>query len=308
MSNAALVQHIHQAFSDANTPEGFEYARIGDVYWVNIVQRKTAELITDQIYSGFDTSFSVASGKAISEKTEREAFQFGFDIGDEPCQTERSDGFAVMPRSHQNAQVIARENALNEAIERYVWAKWWDNTEVSFKHETFKLSDLSKETFGLALDLLSELSKKLDIIGLHLITPHIANAPDKELLIYVAELKDGVITGGACGDIDDRQKTNLRAVSELFRHGMVLVQNPGLSNVSDKATFYEKRLFYFASKAGREKFYDRLNNTGSAAIILPQLAIDNEISHPKEKSFVAHRCLFENQPPFVGGALERMCL
>lgn len=308
MSNAALVQHIYQTFSGANTPEGFEYAKIGAVYWVNVVQRKTTELITDQIYSGFDTNFTVATNKAISEKVEREAFQFGFDNGDELCQSERSDGFAVMPRSHIDAHVIVRGNALNEAIERYVWAKWWDNKGISFKHETFKLSDLSKETFGPALDLLSELSKKIDIVSLHLIIPQIENASDKELLIYVAELKDGVITGGACGAVNDRQKTNLRAISELFRHGLVLVQNPGLSSASDKATFYETRLFYFASVAGYKKFYDRIRQLGTAAVTLPRLAIDSEISHPKEKSFVAYRCLFENQPPFVGGALDRMCL
>ncbi|MGE4234600.1 MAG: hypothetical protein AB7F43_14870 [Bacteriovoracia bacterium] len=308
MSNAALVNQIYQTFSGANIPEDFEYAKIGAVYWVNIVQSKTAELITDKIYSGFDTNFTIAASKAISEKTEREAFQFGFDVGDESCQSERSDGFAVMPRNHIQAQEVARENALNEAIERYVWAKWWDNKEVSFKHEILKLSDLSKDTFGPAIDLLNELSKKIDIINLHLIIPQIAGATDKELLIYVAELKDGVITGGACGAVNDRQKTNLRAISELFRHGLVLVQNPGLSKASEEATFYERRLFYFASIAGYKKFYDRINQLGTTAVTLPRLAIDFEISHPKEKSFVAYRCLFENQPPFIGGAIDRMCL
>lgn len=308
MSNAALIQHVYQTFSGANTPEGFEYAQIGAVYWVNLVQRKTTELITDQIYSGFDTNFSVATSKAISEKTEREAFQYGFDNGDKSCQSERSDGFAVMPRSQANAQVIACENALNEAIERYVWATWWDNKEVYFKHETFKLSDLSIDAFGPALDLLNELSKKIDIVNLHLITPQIANAADRELLIYVAELKNGVITGGACGNPNDRQKTNLRAISELFRHGLVLVQNPGVTSAGDAATFYEKRLFYFASTEGHKKFYDRINQLGTVAVTLPKLAIDTEISHPKDKNFVAYRCLFENQPPFVGGGLDRMCL
>jgi len=244
--------------------------------------------------------------QGVSEKVEREAFLSGYRRGLRSCLTERSDGFAAHPLTSVRAKNLAREAALNEALERFVWATWWDHEPVAYSVQTHEIAPGIEKEIGIAGGMLLELEKRLPMRRLNIIAPNFQfSTGGKEVLILVAETESGVITGGACGDRGDREKTLLRAAAELVRHALVLVQ--GKTRVGS-FSFYEKRLLYFASPEGREKFRKRLSVQGSETILLPELSIDEEVSHSGENSHVVYRCLFRDQPPFVGGALERMCL
>lgn len=300
MNLAHLITLIQNGVASGLVPESVEYSKIGDLYWVNVVQQSTDALISDRVFTGFDVDYATALSKAISEKIEREAFQAGLDQGVDSCQTKRSDGFAAYPRFLSNPETKVREAALNEAIERYVWATWWDDTEIKFDHQILDPSEL-----GLGSPLFEDLQAKLKINRLHLISPRFSRFSEKEALIFVAELENGVLTGGACGDRSDRQGTILRGMAELYRHGLVLVQN---KKMPAELSFYEQRLLFLASSKGLENFNQRLAIQGSKEVILPDFAFDEVIPHANSKTHLVHRCLFKNQPPFVGGDLERMCL
>jgi hypothetical protein len=73
-------------------------------------------------------------------------------------------------------------------------------------------------------------------------------------------------------------------------------------------SFYEKRLAFFGLGHGDQLVAKRLANPGTESVILPHLAIDETVEHSMSQDYFVHRCLFENQPPFVGGELERLCL
>jgi hypothetical protein len=304
MSLVSLLSNLSSAMNSGERPEALEYCQIGGQFWVNLIGKSTDEAISEKIASGFDKSYVVAVEKAISEKLERQAFLNGRDEGLTICQTERSDGFAALPKNIPNAIDLVRENALNEAIERFVWAKWWDDSSTHHLHQIIERHTYSA-FLGESEAFIEELAKNIEIQKLHLIMPHFISSEDKELLIFVLELKGGVITGGACGLKNDRQTTINRGMSELFRHGLVLVQNPV---GKDQQSFYEKRLRFFASTEGLKLFQERLQKTGSSIVELPKLRFDSTFSHPAEKTHIVHRCLFEGQPSFVGGSLERMCL
>jgi hypothetical protein len=300
-----LISTTKAAFGDDRVPEGVEYCKIGNLFWVNIVQERSKALISDMIFSGFDRSYLTALNKAISEKIEREAFQEGANIAHFACRTQRSDGFAAMPTFLEGSRNLVREAALNEAIERYVWATWWDEPEIAFEHEIIEDFQHRHFQLGEAADLFAALREKIEVTRLHIIKPRFSGFPGKELVIFVAELPDGVLTGGACGNLGDQSKTAVRAMSELFRHGLVLIQRKQNPKV---LSLYEKRLLYFASHAGLTTFRRRISQGGRRQIILPGLSIDEIIPHERSSTHHVHRCLFNHQPPFIGGAIERMCL
>lgn len=305
MNAAELIPIVRNGLLAGGPAEAVEVAQIRDVYWFSILAEARKSLISDRVFSGFDVRPEVAFSKAVSERIERMAFQSGFERGLRSCQTPRSDGFAAFPRCELGAEAKARSSALSEAIERFVWARWWDDTETAYEIETRSDWPVLENELGAAGSLLAELRSELDLVKLHVIRPAFSGAPGKELVILVAELANGVITGGACGEASERGSTYLRAACELFRHGLVLVQKRA---VEADLSFYERRLLYFASAEGLASFRRRIATNGNSHVQLPGLSIDEEISHDFSQSHVVRRCLFEGQPPFVGGALERMCL
>lgn len=299
-----MLDSLQSGFSNGNQPDSIEYCKIGNLYWVNIIGKDDGHAISDQIFSGFDSSYEIAFQKAISEKIEREAFKNGFSEKINECQTERSDGFAAFPKSHANSVSRARNIALEEAIERYVWASWWDNHLVKYSYQLVE-ENQSQALLGPAQAFIESLDQLLPIGKLHLIQPEFVGFDTKEVLIFVLEVNDGLITGGACGDKKNRASTIQRAISELYRHGLVLHQKP---TVGEQSSFYEDRLRLFASADGRNLFFKRLAVNGANLVLLPKLKFDRQIPHKAEKTHTVYRCLFEDQPPFVGGRLERMCL
>lgn len=252
-------------------------------------------IISQDVFTGHSFEKEVALLKALSERAERYTFTEGYNNGLESCQTERSDGFAASPLAMSQS---ARENALNEALERFVWANWWDNTHISFSIEQVEIAKNNSSYLG-------SIVSSLDIESLLLVKPDF-DFENKEVQIIFGKLKNGgYISGGACGDKNASENTFYRGMDELYRHGMAY-KNALVKNKNPK-TFYEQRLFYFASGLGNQLVEARLQKNGKDSIVVTKLKVDSEIptSFPEYK---VHRCLFENQPPFVGGVMERLCL
>ena len=116
----------------------------------------------------------------------------------------------------------------------------------------------------------------------------------------------GFLTGGACEDILNTDKAIIRSLSELIRH--TLGYNRFLNSNLKPQSFYEERLLFFARGEGNQIVNDRLKMKGTLQIKLPELEIDQPIESFYDSITYTHRCLFKNQPPFVGGVLERLCL
>jgi len=282
-------------------PKRIDLSKIGERYWcvVSDYDADFFSVINEDVTTGFSNEKETAVLKALSERAERKAFIQGFRYNLSACQTERSDGFAAMPSCIDRN--VVRQNALNEAIERYVWAYWWDHieiayekTEVDWDSQVIQNSAYLKEAF-----------LKLDLEKIFIIEPRVFKT-EKAVVILFAQVRDrGFISGGASSLRSNGQEIFLRAFDELFRHGFAYGRSFE-KNIHAKS-FYEKRLQFFASGLGNFIVEDRLNIAGTKEIVLPDLKIDSEVPSLLQ-GFNVHRCYFENQPPFVGGNLERLCL
>ena len=305
MSLKKLVQDLQRNSSQLKDIQSIEYSKIASFYWFNLIQNKENRLITDRTFTGFDVQPATALAKATSEYIERQSFSNGHKMGLKSCSTKRSDGFAAYPKlglCDRTSQVKARENALNEAIERYAWATWWDDLNISFEYSEFSLEGF-EAAYPVHGKIISEISSQKNIVKIHIIRPEFHNYDEHSLCIIVAEFYDGIVTGGACGKLEDQTNIMTRALSELLRHALVLIQN---KEKPDHLSLYEERLLYFGSPVGKQSFFERLTHVGSKKVVFPKLCIDEKI--PAIESHSVHRCLFKDQPPFIGGAIERMCL
>ncbi len=297
-----LAEKMIQAFrSKGNLPKNINVAKVADRYWVECHDVKSDSLMSDQSTTGFSKSPDVALMKALSERVEYQAFIEGHHKGLKSCSTERSDGFAAYPKLHEDALLKVRDAALSEAIERFVWSTWWDNEKIGFELNTLRLESVSAETLKYANQITSE----CQLAEFFIIRPKVQNLSDKTVIILIGHLKSGgFISGGACGS--DVNEVILRSLDELYRHGLAVVRLN--ENKIVPKSFYEKRLAFFGLGQGSELVAKRLAAQGAESIILPNLAIDEEIDHFMSDDYFVHRCLFENQPPFIGGKLERLCL
>ncbi len=306
MSFNEQLQHLIQELDARNMiPEHMDIAKVGKLHMVNFYNQVDSKMVASSVTTGMDQNLNIAALKALSEFMERSAFQEGFYNKNPFCQTERSDGFAAFPRLYPDHHDKARSNALNEAIERYVWATWWDNKNIAYEIESINSED--KNYWKDSIAVIEEINSLVGIKELKVIRPKFFGYDDRELLIVACETLDGgVITGGACGLKSNRDETILRAISELGRHALGVFKSQ-TENLKPNS-FYEKRLSYFMKEEGFSLYRDRLNQNGAEIIQLPNLEIDNEIKHEFLDLFYVHRCLFENQPPFIGGDLERLCI
>lgn len=305
MSVSSLISSIQSLKDKFQFIEKVEYSKISDFYWFNIIESLENRLISDRTFTGFDTSPNIAFSKAVSEFIERKSFQNGYEKKLSSCLTKRSDGFAAYPlmkNDQASAKTKVREKALAEAIERYVWATWWDNYEVKYDHLIFSLDEFSEIYISLS-QILREIDSEKSIKKIHLIEPQFENYEDYILKIIVVEFEEGLVTGGACGLKNEELNILARATSELLRHALVLMQN---KQKPTSLSFYEKRLLFFASFQGISKFYERIAQRGYQKIQLPRLIIDEQI--PSSNTHIVHRCLFQDQPPFINEIIERMCL
>ncbi len=265
---------------------------------ISTFDTQSAQFISESVSMGISRNSELAVKKGIVEYCERQAIQNATDPA--IFLTKRSDGFAAFPKINLVSQGHARQNALNEAVERYLWVKWWDDGDIFFK---FREQNLSSQT-------LDALKHDFNVQKVHEIV--VSDRSEKfALLILLAENSDGgYLTGGACECVESGENhlSNLeeRAFGELLRHLLAFnkIKNAPLSTLS----FYEQRLLGFASGRWAHKVKLRLNQCGESKIFLPNLVVDKEISHPNDDLICLYRCLFENQPVFMGGDVDRLCI
>ena len=275
---------------------------VGAYCFANVFDELNSEVISDSVSCGFDKDPATALMKGLSEFIESKAFHEGYKNGVPSCLTERSDGFAAYPTSEVDiCKIQAQKNAHHEAVERFVWAKWWDDESIGFDRRD--LDDLNlTESQNI---FCSEIQNNHSIEKIIAIYPHFEKTGTESLVIFIGFLKNGgVISGGACGE---NQTTTIdRALSELFRHGLSVKRiRQGLVKAS---TFYEKRLHHFSTAQGQTSVENRLSKIGTAKVILPKAQFDEEVAHSFSDLFYVHRYLFESQPEFIGGKLERFCI
>lgn len=305
MINAQIgLENLLKALkSRGQLPVNMDASKVGDRYWFVCHDENQSQIISESSTTGFSDDPSIALLKSLSERAERSAFRSGFSNKIESCMTERSDGFAAYPTFYDSAKTKARESALSEAIERYVWSTWWDNKNIAFKIESIT---------ALAADLkinpyVSLVKEQCHLEEIFVIKPEVKNLHEQSVIILFGRSRFGsFISGGASGKNLDLKNTMLRSIDELYRHGLAI--NKIRTTNAEPKTFYEKRLAYFGLGHGNQLIRERLESKGAESIVLPNLAVDKEIAHEIQDLFIVYRCLFENQPPFIGGALERLCL
>jgi hypothetical protein len=274
-------------------PTNIQFATWQNWTLVSCFAEDDSLFISEKVTMGIDRNPEVALMKGLTEFCERKISRDSLDVIAKL--TARSDGFAALPKQYELAHNRVQENALNEAIERYLWAKWWDDTSTKF----FMSDDF---TFANKEQLFVEFNLE-KISSIHILP----NNHNSSLLILIAKIKDGgYVTGGAAGNIQNKEETFARAFGELLRH-LIVVKEMLTSNYSP-SSFYEKRLYGFGNGAWNKIVEDRLAQNGINAILLPELIADREVEHLNIDFIILHRCLFNNQPTFMGGDLERLCI
>lgn len=300
--SSALLEKIDRL---ALVKPALEISHFGDLNFVSAFKDRPKGLMCNDACAGVDGDPELAITKALVEFYERAVFQEGILNGHPACGRIHSDGIAAFPIHIENALAQARENAYLEAVERYVWAHWWDDSDIGHKAnriEDFKTGYLSSN--GNSLD---EFRNFCDVEDFIVVEPFVKDPTLNVQLLFAKVRNFGFVSGGAAGRKSEESRTFGRGLSELIRHGIALKR--GIAQNISGSTFYEKRLMFFGLGRGNDLVVERLGKSGANKVDLPNLQIDQEIpSREFNKLVYVHRCLFENQPPFVDGELERLCL
>lgn len=300
--NPYLENIIVQLKSKNALPKKMEVASVSSYCFANMFDEISSDVISESVSCGFDKDPDLAILKGLSEFFENRAFREGYKAGLDSCQTERSDGFAAFP----NSKIVdykgeARKNAFQEAIERFVWASWWDDPSVGFDLLTTDEISLNPAQ----IKLVKNIQSKYGLKKILAIRPCFEKFASESLLIFIGFLNgDGVVSGGACGD--NIVSTVDRALSELFRHTLAITRMR--TGKGSAGSFYERRLEYFSTLSGQAMVESRLSQVGYKSIKLPSAQFDIEIPHSLSNIFYVHRFLFCDQPAFIGGKLERFCI
>ncbi len=302
MTNQLILQTILEDLKRQNQmPRRIDFSIVGGRFWCVVADKDLDQLsvINEDVFTGFSDSKEVALLKALSERAERYSFIEGYQQRYNSCLTERSDGFAAIPKIMDSYS--ARDNAFNEAVERFVWSTWWDDKTIAFDRKRLTASAPEVKTSEYIQFVFSELGLEyLDII-----TPW-QNLKTHEVQILIGKIRNkGFISGGACGFIQDNDHTFLRGLDELYRHGFAFERSTAKNIVPE--SLYENRLNYFAAGLGNHLVESRLDIVGTNSVTLPDLEIDTSVDSGFS-SYHIYRCYFKDQPPFVGGAMERLCL
>jgi hypothetical protein len=284
-------------------PLHIDVTKIGAAFAASVYDAKPQELLPESVATGISLSSDTALIKALVEFVERKALWEGGAKGIEPCLTERSDGTAAFPLAmnlRTRALSAARSNAYCEAVERFVWSKWWDDPDTHFSQQ-----NVTNDILGLARPLIDAIDLEAKIRRLRIVEPTIESNSGIRVLILLAELHGGgCATGGAAGPKNSNEVI-FRASSELLRHVLAIAR---IKRGHKFDSFYERRLAYFGLGRGDDLVRNRMNSHGLTPIKLPPLKFDTTIPHELDHLVAVHRCYFENQPAFVGGTLERLCI
>jgi hypothetical protein len=299
LSNRETLVLISSELKNRNRfPKNLDFTKVGDFHWVNSYDGLNANIIHESVTTGFDRNQDLAAVKSLVEYCERRAFDDSYGKGENIAGIERSDGMAAFPiiSSLGVAREKARSHALGEALERFAWATWWDDKDIAFQITAIDVAKIDS-LIGPVKDSIQEL---------FLVTPKMEYG-DFEVLILILFLKNGgVASGGACGKKVQRPETLDRAGAELLRHALA-VSRMKESNLPLQS-FYENRLQYFTTTEGEAMVRERLAEKGAKAVVIPPLIMDEEINYSLSDLVYVHRCLFQNQPLFIGGKLERFCI
>lgn len=292
-----MNSYLDQLRNVGLVPSRIEVATWGDWTLVSCFDTKTSEFISESVSMGIDHSPEVATLKALTEYCER---RIANESDDPICRlTQRTDGFAAFPVTsggRSAAQSNSRKNALNEAIERYLWANWWDDFEVEFEVADFPASVKSD---------VDALVREFDLRVVKAINVNETQSSVGLTVLLAEDRFGGVFTGGAASDLSDIGERLNRCIGELLRH-LIVFRRMRMS--MKPKSFYEERLFGFGSGQWNQLVQRRLKREGSREIQLPDLIVDREVRHSAMHVVSVHRCLFENQPPFIGGRVDRLCL
>ncbi|AZZ37480.1 hypothetical protein CIK05_11975 [Bdellovibrio sp. qaytius] len=277
-------------------PANIEVAEWFDWTIVSCFDTKSSHYISESVRMGIDRNRKIAFMKALTEHCERILSRNTLEKN--ITSYGRSDGFAAYPileKNFEEANRRGRENAFNEAVERFLWATWWDKTETAFTILPHPVVQGSTENLikQFNLEFIKEILVK-DVSGVYCLS------------ILLAKIKNGgYVTGGACSLSEDNHRYT-QAYGELLRHLFVTQKNPEFDLTG--ASFYEQRLFLFASGKLNQIVENRIGLKGSSAIVLPDLILDTSVKHEHSDLIYLHRCYFENQPIFMGGDVERLCI
>lgn len=282
-----------------------QISNIGGLTCAATCEGTSSTVMVNDSAAGMDFDPDLAISKALVEYLERMAFRQGIDSGDPICSRLHSDGIAAFPRLNAEAPRLARQNAYFEALERYVWATWWDNKAIG--HTAVDLLDSSFGADRKIAATFERLNEILPIQSTRVVEP-LFDGQDASVIILLSRIHGhGYITGGAAGPISQRRAILVRAMSELIRHGLAMARF--INTRVEPMSFYEKRLLYFGMGHGNSFVENRLAANTSEVVRLPDLEIDSELKSSQTDPVIAtHRCLFRSQPPFVDGELERLCL
>lgn len=247
---------------------------------------------------GMDTNPNLAFLKGLVEYCERISIK-KLIRKDTNSKISNSNGFAAYPKIlNFSATKKARENAIGEAIERYVWPIWWNNTNISYS-----IYEITKE-WKFFLDRNGLFSNRRDINKILLIAPRV-DTNYKIYFIYAHIKEKGWVSGGASGL--DQNKTIHRAMAELVRHFVGSFDLESLPD--DKLDDYNRRLKFFASGEGIDLFLERISTNGSQVLKLPNLVFDSNIKVGLTNSIIAlHRAQFDNQPDFLTNDYKKFYL
>jgi hypothetical protein len=223
--------------------------------------------------SGTGRSVSEATHKVISEGLERWAhidsfnhdpfnISLGFDLD------ASTSGFAAWPGTSSR---IARRKAQFEAMERWALQAWW-------------LERIGHTTLS---------HSYTDIEAIQLSTPW----QDAAVVIVSSCSEAGNFCYGFAAD-ETAESALHRAIIELERNERVLDQWSAFSHRPEPTLLQEKRLVYFASKAGNEIFKERIGaSPSSASLRAPVLATDQRVAGSWDKFCRVWRCVFEPVAP-----------
>jgi len=301
--NSSLKKILYFLKSNQITPANIEITQASNMFFVSSYNTLSSEFISESIASGASYQKDIAVIKSLTEYIER-LLSKEVSVQFKNMGIDRSDGFAAFPTCYENLDFLksCSDNAYHEAFERYCWATWWDNPEYSFTVRE-KLHTSSSQN----LCFYSYLIKNFDLEKLFYISPNTNLTHQSETIIIFAKIRNyGYVTGGAAGFTKNLCSIVDRAFSELTRH-LLAFQKMKIT-ATKNLTFYEKRLFNFASGKNNFLVEARLSSKGKKVLVLPALLFNSSFNHRFSDHFILHRCLFYNQPVFMGGDVNRLCI
>jgi len=286
-------------------PKQIEFARVGQGFFATVYNYLSGQAISQSVCTGYATTQDLALEKALTEYIERKAYSEAYHARYDWATQSSTDGFAAFPIEGcvSVAKSRARTNALHEAIERYAWATWWDELEIAASvTRGWQPSSLP----GAVHDLADEVRKRLPPLRYYLIEPKMIGGHPVTTIIFAEIEGGGFLSGGACDSPSSKGSAIVRAMTELTRHALALLKLK--RSMLEPLTHYEQKLKFFGCGHGDSLVHDRLNRSGAVGIELPPLEIDLGIVHSFGHKVAVHRCLFERQPSFVAGSVDRLCL